>query len=448
MNIPSIAELLGRTSTMNRKIFRAITVIGLLSVIVKVVAAFKELIVANHFGRSEALDAFLIAFLLPSFLSNLLVGSFNNALVPTFTQVRETEGQEAAQRLFSSVLVWSIVLMAGMAVLMALLAPYCLPWLGSGFSAEKLILTRQIFYAVLPFFVIRGLVGILSSVLYAVECFSVTRSSELLIPLVAALFLVLGAKTWGIYALAFGTVLGCIFQLIVLARALRRQGLRLRPVWYGMDANLKKVAGEYVAMLAGALLVGGLDPVDQSMAAMLKPGSVAALNYGNKIISGILAIGAAPLGAAIPYTSQMVARRDWAACKNTLKAYSSLIVLASIPVSVGLVLFSTPLIRIVFERGAFTAADTEVVSRVQALYSLQIPFHALVILGATMISSLKQNRILTVISGVRLVANVFFNYVFMKSMGVAGIALSTSVVHLLSCAMIYGFLFSYFRAKK
>jgi len=178
--------------------------------------------------------------------------------------------------------------------------------------------------------------------------------------------------------------------------------------------------------------------VDQSMAAMLEPGSVAALNYARKIVSVFIVIGATPLGtAALPYFSQMVANQDWSGCRHTLKVYARSVVLITVPITAGLVVFSHPLIRIVFQRGAFNAADTRVVSRVQALLSLQIPFYFLAQLGVRLISALKENWVLMLISGVNMVANIVFNLILMKYWGVAGIALSTSFVYIVACGLIY-----------
>jgi putative peptidoglycan lipid II flippase len=95
------------------------------------------------------------------------------------------------------------------------------------------------------------------------------------------------------------------------------------------------------------------------------------------------------------------------------------------------------LIRIVFQRGAFTAADTTVVGHVQAFLSLQIPFYILGQLGVRLISALKRNSVLMVIAGVNLTLNVIFNLILMRYWGVGGIALSTSLVYVVSCTLIY-----------
>jgi putative peptidoglycan lipid II flippase len=133
----------------------------------------------------------------------------------------------------------------------------------------------------------------------------------------------------------------------------------------------------------------------------------------------------------------MVAKQDWSGCRQTLKTYSRSIVLVTVPITLGLVVFSHPLIKILFQRGAFTAVDTKIVSRVQAFLSLQIPFYILASLGVRLVSALKRNSVLMVIAGVNMVLNIIFNLILMRYAGVAGIALSTSFVYLVSCALIY-----------
>jgi putative peptidoglycan lipid II flippase len=438
MKLTSLQPQAPASLTPGRKIFNAAATVAACSAIAGFGSTAKELVVARWFGRGDALDAFLIAFLLPSFLVNLVAGSFNSAMIPTFIQVRETEGKEAAQRLFSGVMVISLGLLVGVSILFGMLAPYFLPLLGSGFSPAKLMLTRRLLYGLLPFIVLSGLAVAWTAVLNAGERFGLPALSAILTPLSIIAFLLLFGRTWGIFALVVGTVTGVALQAAVLGGLLRVRGVRLEPRWYGWDPSLRKVIGQYAPMLAGALLMGSTELINQSMAAMLQPGSVAALNYARKVVSLFIVVGATPLStAALPYFSEMVVNRDWNGCRHILKVYSRSIALVTVPITLGLVAFSHPLIKIVFQRGAFTAVDTGVVSRVQAFLSLQIPFYILANLGVRLISALKKNSVLMMIAGVNMVVNILLNLILMRYAGVAGIALSTSFVYLVSCALVY-----------
>src|SRR5947208_4612358 len=96
--------------------------------------------------------------------------------------------------------------------------------------------------------------------------------------------------------------------------------------------------------------------VDQAMGSMLGHGSVSALTYGNKIAALILTIGTMALGTAVlPYFSQMVAAADWKTVRHTLKSYTGLILVVTLPITFLVVLFSKPLVALLFQRGNFTA---------------------------------------------------------------------------------------------
>src|SRR5271157_900401 len=146
MKLSSVPAQATPSLSPGRKIFNAAISVAACSAIAGLGSTAKELVVARWFGRGDALDAFLIAFLLPSFLVNLVAGSFNSAMIPTFIQVREKDGKEAAQRLFSGLMVVSLGLLVGVSVVVGILAPDFLPLLGSGFSPAKLILTRRLLY--------------------------------------------------------------------------------------------------------------------------------------------------------------------------------------------------------------------------------------------------------------------------------------------------------------
>ncbi len=419
--------------SVNRRIFATMITVGGFTFVVNLAATAKELVVANQFGTGDVLDAFLIAFLLPSFAINVVVGSFNAALIPTFIHVRENEGIEKAQQLFSSVTVWNTVVLVIVSVLLAMASSFVLPILGSGFSPGKQALTRSIFFVLLPILAISGLGITWAAVLNASDRFALVAISPTIKPIVTVVLLVVMSKIWGIYALAAGTVGGVVLEAGLLAWGVRQHGFYLVPRWHGLTPPMKKVINQYMPMVAGAFLMSSTSLVDQSMAAMLGAGSVSTLNYGGKALTLILGIGSVSLSTAVfPYFSRMVAASDWAGIRHTLKTYIYLILLVTIPLTLILVFFSEPLARLFFERGAFTSADTWRVSQVQALFLLQIPFYSLCILMVRLISSLNMNHILMRVAIINLLFKIVFNYFFMQRLGVAGIALSTSLVYMVS----------------
>ena len=170
------------TGSVSRQILGAAISVALLTALVKAVTIGRELIVAWRFGTSDALDAYLIALLVPAFVVQTVAGSFNAAFIPTFIQVREREGDAAAQRLFSRVMLWSIALLGATSFLMLLGAPLYLPLIASGFSREKLDLTFQLLLMVAPVVILSGLVTVWGAVLNAGRRFALAALSPVVTP--------------------------------------------------------------------------------------------------------------------------------------------------------------------------------------------------------------------------------------------------------------------------
>ena len=425
------------SDTTNRQIFRAALIVGCIGVVAKLAGTLKELIVARSFGRGDAMDAYLIAFVLPAFVLNIGMSALGSALVPVFIETRQKEGTEGAQKLFSGMMVLACISLGCITVLLGLLSPLYLPLLGHSFPTAKLGLTRELLYLLLPWIVFSGISSLTVSVLNAGEKFALPSFIPLLSPIITIFLVLTVGRRWGIFTLAEGAAIGSLLETILLLRLLRGAGLHFSLRWHGFNARVRSVLAQYVPMVTGATLMGSTVVVDQAMAAMLPPGSVAALGYANKIIGATLSVGALALSTAtLPFFSKMVAANDFAGCRHTLKRYSLLVVAATVPFTLLIIAFSRPIVRVLFQRGAFTSADTELVSQVQICYAIQIPFYIWSMLFVRFISSIRRNDVLMYASAINLVVNVVLNIVLMRVWHVAGIALSTSIVYVISFLIV------------
>nr|MDQ2731159.1 murein biosynthesis integral membrane protein MurJ [Armatimonadota bacterium] len=432
---------LGPPSSVSRRIFAAALTVGSLTMISKIAATLKETVLARQFGVSDGLDAFLIAYIVPSAAINIIAGAISLALVPTYIQVRERDGREAAQQLLGSITSWGAVMLVGVSVLLAAATPWVLPHLASGFGPDKIALTRSLFWMLLPVLLVTGLSATWGAILNAGERFVLAAIVPTITPLVIMMLVFVGSIPWGVHSIAVGTVLGSVVEASLLAWGLHHQGISVLPRWFNLSREVKQVIRQYAPLTVGCLLTSSSTVVDQCFAAAAGSGSVSALNYGGKIASVLSGVGAMAVATAVlPYFSQMAAEEDWKGLRRVLRVYCGLILAVSIPVTLILCLGSPLLIRLLFQRGAFTADDTLLVASVQRFYLLQIPFFTLGMLCVRAVSALKANYILMWVAAITLGVNVALDYLFMKWYGVAGIALSTAVVYLVSFCCIAGML--------
>lgn len=109
----------------------------------------------------------------------------------------------------------------------------------------------------------------------------------------------------------------------------------------------------------------------------------------------------------------------------------------TVPLAILLILISKPLVQVLFQRGSFTPEDTYMVARIQAFYALQIPFYIGGILVVRLISSMRKNQLLMWVSGSNLLVKIVLNYLLIQYFGVYGIALSTSIIYLISFSICW-----------
>ena len=416
------------TGSVNRRVFGAAVVVGVLTMALKLVSMVKESVVAGFFGTGPALDAFIIAALVPGGLAAILAGSLDAALIPTYIEVRERDSQEAAERLYASILLTNTVVLVTLCLLLAGTLDFWLPPLASRFDPGKLVLARNLVYGTLPLVVLTGLATIWGAILNAGNRFAGVAIAPVLQPVCIIVMLALGYRTWGVYSLLAGTTLGTLLETVAKGVMLARRGHPLMPRWHGVTASYRKVLGQYGTAIGASVIVNGMGMVDQAFASTLGPRSNSALNYGGKLQGLVLSLGVTALATAIlPALSQMVALRDWTGIRRFLRVYGGIILAVTVPLTAILILCSRFLIRIMYQHGSFTAEDTDLVVKIQIFHLLRIPFATCHVLVTRTLTALKSVHFLLIMSFSSFALNALLDWILIKPFGIAGITLSTSV---------------------
>lgn len=218
--------------------------------------------------------------------------------------------------------------------------------------------------------------------------------------------------------------------------------LRLGLVKLGklqLNNNMVVMLRQLPAKITSGLLTGINPIVDQFFAAQLVAGSVVALSYGEKIPAFGVAIAMTALGnVLLPHFSKLVS-------EDLKKAYSELFkilkiaFLASAVFAGVIALFSEEIIRFLFERKSFTSKDTEVVSQIQQLLLLHIPFFIVTRILVKFLTSINKNTFMAWVSFLSVLTNLLMNYLLIDSLKVYGLALSTSIVLIINSGIFLWF---------
>src|SRR5579864_1751195 len=217
-----------RRLTSRRMLADTVTVGGWTS-LAKLAGAVKLILAARLFGAGDAMDAYLIAFLLPSFFIDMFAGPLDSALIPTLIEVREKSGKEAAQQLYRATLgaAGAVLLLAAVGVVAA--SAVLLPMMASSFPAAKLGYTRHLLMLMIAVIPLSGLSCTWRAVLNSEHQFAYSAAVPAITPLMSIVALYVAGKQYGVFALAAGTLTGGALEAILAGTGVKRMGYPIVP---------------------------------------------------------------------------------------------------------------------------------------------------------------------------------------------------------------------------
>lgn len=407
------------------------------STAIKALAIMKGLVLAHQFGVSIELDVFFIAYLLPSFLSDLFAGAIVVALVPLYVQTHDKDGSDASQTLIANILVITTVCSIAMAILAWFFSPTLISMVAKSFPPEQLRLASSLFLFLIPTLPLSVISAIFISVLTAQKRLGLATVAPgiSIVVVTAAIYGFTGR--WGIYSIAVGTTLGLVVQTLALAIIVKRPDFRRLFIWRGLTATTRSFFRQIMIVAAGSFVINFIDMIDQYSAGTIGPGNLSALNYGNKFVIAVLGPASLAVSTAVlPHLSELICAADFVAARQILKTYSMMILGVTIPLTVLLMIWSPAIVRLLFERNAFTSYDTLLVTAVQRSFLLQIPLHVWGMLFVSLLWSLRANWVFLVINPICLLLKIWLNATLGAMYGVPGIGFATSITYGVSCMLL------------
>jgi putative peptidoglycan lipid II flippase len=400
----------------------------------RVLGLAREMIIGQQFGTSGELDAYLAAFRLPDILFQLVAGgALGSAFIPTFSGYLARGDKRGAWRLASAVINLVLLLLSALALLAAASAPLLVAKVvAPGFDPAKRALTVQLMRLMLLSPVVFGVSGIVMGVLNSYQHFLLPALAPIVYNLSiigAALFL---SPSLGIHSLAMGVVMGSLLHLAIQVPGLVKRGMGYTPILNLGDPGVREVGRLMAPRVLGLAVVQLNFLVNTILASGLADGSLAALNFAWLLMllpQGIFAQAMAT--AAFPTFSELAAKRQVAEMRSTLSATLRAILYLAIPASVGLFVLRYPIVRLLFQRGAFEESSTEAVVWALQFYTLGLFAHAIVEIVTRAFYALHDTLTPVLIGGGAMGVNVVLSLILIRPLAHGGLALANSTATIL-----------------
>jgi putative peptidoglycan lipid II flippase len=411
---------------------------------VKVAAFVKESVVAAAFGVSGAMDAYLMGLMLIGVPLGLLLNAVQTAFIPLFVEVRETRGTQASGVFVGATASGTLVAMAVALLLWLASLPWLIGVVGHGFDPAKRELVRGMFLWLVPYYFLNGLNLLGHGALQAEKRFLPSALAPICTTLVT-IVIVLVSGGADVRALVLSLVFGSFCEWITLNWQLRRSGLSLLPGHISPTPEIRRIAKGSAVLLGGSFVLSFSPMIEQGLASGLGKGTIAAMGYAFRLpamFSGILvtAVGV----TVLPFFSEMLARRDDAGCQRAFRRYALALLGGGALLVLFLMAFSEPLVALVYQRGAFTAQDTQLVAQIQRAYLIQIPGALVGMLAMRLLVAQGAYGTVAVNSSISVIASGALASALSRRLGAVGIALALSTVATISAIALVFMVFRRF----
>lgn len=402
----------------------------------RVLGFVRELLIAATLGAGPVADAFYAAFRFPNLFRRILAeGAFNAAFIPLFSRTLEEEGEAGARRFAEQVLAALFAILLVLTVLVELAAPlFVSTIIAPGFSdnADKFEMTVALSRIMFPYLACMSLVAMLSGILNALHRYfaaafaPVLLNIILIVCLTAALLLDMPPDRVGL-VMGWGVFTAGIAQLTLLFIAVRRAdfGLALRRP--RLTPNVRRL----LVLALPAAIAGGIVQLNLFIGQIIasqKDGAIAILQYADRVYQLPLGVVGIAIGVVLlPELSRALKRGETKLAAHYQRRSFSFALFLTLPAAAALMVISEPVVRVLYERGAFTAETTEIAARALSYFAPGLPAFVLVKVFSPGFFARENTATPMRIAGVTMVVNVAVSLTLFPSMGEAGIALATTI---------------------
>ncbi|MDH3579766.1 MAG: murein biosynthesis integral membrane protein MurJ [Hyphomicrobiales bacterium] len=428
-------------------LFKGFATVGAMTMLSRVLGFVRDMLIAWVLGTGAVADAFFVAFRFPNLFRRLFAeGAFNAAFVPLFARTLEGEGREKARAfarealaaLTAVLLVLTAVAEIAMPGLMYVIAP------GFTDSPDKFELAVKLTRIAFPYLLCVSLVALLSGMLNALGRFALAAFAPVLLNVV--FILVLGSLALAGErdtpqageALAWAVFVGGIAQLLALIFGARREGMGLKLQRPRFTPGVRRL----LSLGIPGVIAGGITQVNiliGTIIASLQDSAVSWLYYADRIYQLPLGVVGIAIGVVLlPDLSRKLRAGDTKGAIHSKNRSLEFAMLLTLPAAVALMVVPEPIIRVLFERGAFTGADTPATASALAAFAVGLPSFVAIKVFSPGFFAREDTRTPMIYAGVSVVVNIAGSLALFFYIGHVGIAIATSLAGWVNAALLAG----------
>lgn len=403
----------------------------------KVLGFFREIVLANFYGTKGYADVFLLTLNIPGLIIAVVGSAVATIYVPIYFETRDKLGEDGSLKFTNNMLNLSLIISIIIAILGLLFTEQFVNIFAGGFTGDKFELAVKFTKIMMCGVLFLSTSKIFSSYLQVNDNFVVPGIIGIPYNIILIITIAISTKM-NIIILAYGALLAMASQLLFQIPFAIKKSFKYSPYINLKDENIKNMLLLILPMLIG-VAVGQINTfVDRALATTLGDGKLAALNYANKLNDFVMALFVTSIITVIyPKLSKMSNNENKDGFINMIVKSSNCIILLVLPISIGAIILAEPIVRILFQRGAFDANSTNMTSMALRLYSLGLLAMGIRDILTRAFYSFSDTKTPMINSSLALIINIILNFILIKPFGYAGLAISTSIASIITVILLF-----------
>lgn len=408
--------------------------IGLLS---KVFGFGRYIVLANYYGASTISDAYLISLTIPLTIFQFMGESISTTLIPIFNEITVDRDRQRAYRYINN-LITNLTLITAIVIGLSIsFAPYIVKIFASGFEGETLQLATDLTRITLLGIFFSVLMSILRGYLYSNERYYIAKLVGLPFNLIIMASTVISSFT-NVYVLAYGTLLAMFSEFIIILWASVKDGFKYKFTFDIRDKYIFRMLSLATPTMIGTSVNQINKIVDRTIASRVAIGGISALNYANRLNLFIQQTFVLSISTVLyPVISKMAAENNIKGLKKSLREAVNSTSILVIPASIGAIVFSESIVRLLFMRGAFDQSALDLSSAALMFYSVGMMGFGLREILSRAFYSLQDTRTPMINASLGLLLNIILNIILSRFLGIGGLALATSIAGLFTTFLLF-----------
>lgn len=403
----------------------------------KILGFFREIVFGNFYGTGKLSDVFLYTLNIPGLIVAVVGAAIATTYIPLYFELKEKKGEEEALKFTNNIMNICAIITIIIAILGLIFTEEFVKVFAAGFKGDKFDLAVDFTKIMISGVLFLGVSKILSSYLQVNDNFVIPGLVGIPHNLIIIIAVVISAKT-NVYVLAIGALIAMASQLFFQIPFALKKSFKYKPYLNMKDETIKQLTILAMPMVIGVGITQLNIFVDKALATGLSDGKLSALSYAGKLNEFVMALFVTSIVTVIyPKLAKMSNTDDNSGFVNTIVTSSNSITLVVMPITIGAIVLADPIVRIIYQRGAFDAQSVHMTAMALRFFSIGLLASGIRDVLYRVFYSISETKTPMINGSIALLINIVLNFALIGTLDYIGLAFSTSISSVITVVLLF-----------